>query len=128
MSPYITYYLKHMEEVKKRHSEYHKKYRVEIRFKVLLYYSNGSMKCAKCGYSDMRALSIDHINGGGNQHRIKTGYGDSYHWLLKNNYPEGYQVLCMNRQFIKRIENREVRGYKEGYTPRSQSKQTLDKQ
>ena len=82
----------------------------ELRLKILAHYSNNSMACAHCGFKDIRALSIDHINGGGNQHRKTTpgckGTG-FYYWLRRNNYPEGYQVLCMNCQFIKRAENKE---------------------
>ena len=57
----------------------------------------------------MRALSIDHIKGGGNRHRDKLGNDGSgvYRWLKKENYPTGYQVLCMNCQFIKKSENKE---------------------
>ena len=58
-------------------------------------------------YTDIRALSIDHINGGGTKHREVIGSG-FYHWLIKNNYPSDYQVLCMNCQFIKRKENNEL--------------------
>ena len=28
---------------------------------ILSYYSNGTLKCARCGFNDIRALSIDHI-------------------------------------------------------------------
>ena len=73
---------------------------------ILLHYSNGSMKCAFCGFDDIRALSIDHIDGGGAPHRRMTG-NDVYGWLKRNGFPEGYQVLCANCQWIKRQVNRE---------------------
>ena len=60
-------------------------------------------------YTDMRALSIDHLNGGGTIHRWKIG-GGGYHfwkWLQTHGLPPGYQVLCMNCQFIKRHVNHE---------------------
>ncbi len=66
--------------------------------------------CQKCGFSDRRALSIDHISGGGNKHRkeLKHRSGSGfYRWLKSKGYPIGYQVLCMNCQFIKRHENNE---------------------
>jgi len=63
------------------------------------------MKCKKCGFDNVDALSIDHIHNGGNKHRrelnSKAGY-NFYWWLIKNNFPKGYQVLCMNCQFIKK--------------------------
>jgi len=83
------------------HQEAHRKLRID----ALNHYSEGAMKCAKCGFDDIRALSIDHMNGGGNEHRKKCG--NFYTWLRNNNYPEGFQVLCMNCQFIKKQENRE---------------------
>ena len=61
-------------------------------------------KCACCGESIEQFLSIDHINNDGAQHRKQmnpnsggNGKGTSiYGWLKKNNYPEGFQTLCMN--------------------------------
>ena len=75
------------------------------KFKIIHHYSKGTMICARCGFSDIRALSIDHIDGGGTQHRKLIG--DLYGWLNKNNYPEGFRVLCMNCQLIKSYENNE---------------------
>jgi hypothetical protein len=37
-----------------------------------------------------------------------SGGLEFYRWLIKNNYPEGYQTLCMNDQFIKKAENKEI--------------------
>jgi hypothetical protein len=66
--------------------------------------------CSRCGFSDRRALSIDHINGGGNEHRkkIKAAGTAFYVWLVRNKFPQGFQTLCMNCQFIKRHENHEA--------------------
>jgi len=89
--------------------EQRKQYRADIKIKVFTHYCGGDVKCNKCPYTDIRALSIDHINGDGSEHRKlinKRGIG-FYNWLIKNNYPEGFQVLCMNCQFIKRDENNE---------------------
>jgi hypothetical protein len=65
-------------------------------------------QCSRCGEADMRCLSIDHINGGGGAHRRKIG-SHFYRWLIKHNFPSGFQTLCMNCQYIKRHENNEVR-------------------
>jgi hypothetical protein len=83
-------------------------YRAKVRELVFAHYGK---TCARCGYADERALSIDHIDGGGNAHRktYKIGGSSFYVWLVKNNFPEGFQVLCMNCQFIKRHEKNEVR-------------------
>jgi hypothetical protein len=76
---------------------------------VLTHYGGSKLVCVKCGFADVRALSIDHINGGGRRHREGSlrSSGSFYSWLMKNNFPEGYQTLCMNCQFIKRWENKE---------------------
>ena len=65
----------------------------------------GGMKCACCGETIEQFLTIDHINNDGAEHRkslgrkIGNGKGGSatiYTWLKNNNYPPGFQVLCMN--------------------------------
>ncbi len=66
-----------------------------------------------CGEKRLACLSIDHINNGGRQQRKELGTGGEklYHWLKRNNYPLGYQTLCMNCQWFKR------EGYKEDTLP-----------
>jgi hypothetical protein len=80
--------------------------RRNIKEDVIWHYSFGSMRCAACGFNDIRSLSIDHINGGGRKH-LKEIKGSLYAWLKRNNYPLGFQVLCMNCQFIKRQQYHE---------------------
>ena len=87
-----------------------KKSEAKIKREVLAHYGNGALACVSCGFDDIRALSIDHINGGGTQHTEglnRHGGAGFYRWLHKSGYPEGYQVLCMNCQFVKRVEQRE---------------------
>lgn len=68
-------------------------------------------KCVHCGFSDMRALQIDHINGGGCKE--KRGWKSSdklyYTYLLESflNGENKYQLLCANCNWIKRYENNE---------------------
>lgn len=100
-------YSKEPERFRKSQREYTKR----IKEEVIGHYSP-TLTCAKCGFDDIRALSIDHIDGGGVQHRkeIKRSSGkDFYQWLKSSDYPNNFQVLCMNCQFIKRYENDEVR-------------------
>ena len=53
---------------------------------VLTYYGNGKCACVQCGYSDIRALTIDHINSDGAIHRkelnIQSGM-KFYYWLKR---------------------------------------------
>lgn len=80
-----------------RHKQYrlnsHKKLRREV------FEAYGGPVCACCAEDGEVFLTIDHINGKGNEHRRSIGNNggkDFYSWLRKNNYPEGYQVLCFN--------------------------------
>jgi len=99
----------------KRYDELHpevkkagiKRYKAKAKLETLTHYGGGRAVCVQCGYSDLRALTIDHINGGGTKHRASIHGASLYTWLRKNEYPEGYQTLCMNCQLIKRVENGE---------------------
>lgn len=74
---------------------------------TLMHYGLGKLACVKCGFGDIRALSIDHVKGDGCEHR-KQSSGSLYTFLIKNHLPKGYQTLCMNCQFIKRYTNGEM--------------------
>jgi hypothetical protein len=69
-------------------------------------------KCAKCGYSDWRALQIDHINGKGHIERKNFGGGDSFLPKLArmeiSELKTKYQILCANCNWVKRVENHET--------------------
>lgn len=66
------------------------------------------MKCQHCGITDARVLTIDHIDGGGVAHRKEIGASMTfYNWIIKNNFPPGFQILCANCQHIKRWTNKE---------------------
>jgi hypothetical protein len=67
----------------------------------------GGPVCVRCGFNDVRALTIDHRNGGGTQHRrsVKSLWSIYKHVI---DHPEDYQVLCWNCNYIKRVENGEV--------------------
>ncbi len=87
---------------------YRRQYGVRLKQEILSHYGGGRAACVSCGFDDIVCLSIDHVNGGGTRH-IKTLGGGSflYRWLKKNDFPQGYQTLCMNCQWKKRAINRE---------------------
>lgn len=69
---------------------------------VLNHYGNGSPACVCCGESLIQFLCLDHIEGGGNQHRAQVGGGTSFYaWIVKNNFPAGFRVLCHNCNFAR---------------------------
>ena len=58
--------------------------------------------------SDIDMLSLDHIKDDGAEHRRKVKGNrisfagkEIYHWAIENNFPEGFQTLCMNHQTKK---------------------------
>jgi len=95
--------------------EYRKKInkiRMETRFNVLLYYSkhlsNSDIPCCNCcGENfDEDFLAVDHIRGRREMDSepalVKLGYSSKLvgkmlqSWIMKNNFPEGFQILCAN--------------------------------
>ena len=113
------YASQHRESANQKGSDWYRHHKEEVLQKyqglkreVLTHYGDGNCICVRCGYDDMRALSIDHINGGGTHQRTLTrrhGGNQLYSWLKRNGYPDGYQTLCLNCQFVKRVENNEHR-------------------
>lgn len=68
--------------------------RAHIQALVFNYYG---WRCACCGTT--RMLSIDHVAGGGNEHREtllgrNAGATRFYAWLIEQGFPAGYQTLC----------------------------------
>jgi hypothetical protein len=65
--------------------------------------------CVRCGFSDTRALQIDHINGRGLQDGRTLGYPNLYVYYTARPdiAKKTLQVLCANCNWIKRTENRE---------------------
>jgi hypothetical protein len=62
--------------------------------------------CINCGFDDKRALTLDHVLNNGAEERKAIGERGVYRRALESKYRNEYQVLCMNCQFIKRVEAR----------------------
>lgn len=103
-----------------------KAYVRSLKKKVIYHYSEGSMACIGLEESGccfhvnptffplevlLAIETIDHPNNDGGKHRKelfgKRGYAGYhfYQWLIKNNFPPDYQVLCFNCQWIKRFND-----------------------
>lgn len=67
--------------------------RKEERSRVLLHYGNS---CNCCGESIERFLTVDHVHNDGSSHRKVMKTDRIYSWLIRNNFPAGFQVLCYN--------------------------------
>lgn len=98
-------------ENRKRYVEKHRQsineqnYGYLIRFKKAVYEKLGN-KCVRCGFSDWRALQIDHVYGGGRKDRLGLSSRSFYKKILADD-SDKYQILCANCNQIKRIENNE---------------------
>lgn len=65
-------------------------------------------KCVKCGFSDYRALQIDHVHGGGKKDRSLRNPIKIIREVLVDKENK-YQLLCANCNWIKIFENREIK-------------------
>lgn len=93
------------------HLEKQREYKRKLKMTVLVAYGGERPACAcpGCTESNIEFLTIDHIEGNGAEHRrslvnhrfTKGGKEASssaniYRWLVKNNFPPGFRVLCFN--------------------------------
>lgn len=85
--------------LKKRREQKQARY---YKCKDAVFEAYGGYRCGCCGETTKPFLTIDHIDGGGVKHRKEIGI-DFYVWLARNNFPDGYQVLCMNCQFGRKF-------------------------
>jgi len=63
-----------------------------------------------CGFTDIRALQIDHINGGGTKEFKQKNSGGIYKHILGlplDKVHVNYQILCANCNRIKVYKNHE---------------------
>jgi hypothetical protein len=67
----------------------HQRRGLEVKTQVMTAYGG---KCACCSENLLLLLNIDHINGRTDELKGAT----LYRWLIKNNFPENFQVLCFN--------------------------------
>lgn len=96
---------------RKKHREYYKAYMRDIRLKALRRVANGGpVHCIRCGFSDIRALQIDHVLGDGTKHRKTQNNASFYIDLARGRCTQDVQILCANCNWIKRNENGEVTG------------------
>ncbi len=64
--------------------------------------------CNRCGFTDIRALQIDHVNGGGAKEiRSFRKQWRKYYRMVLADQTGKYQVLCANCNWIKKSENKE---------------------
>lgn len=122
----LQYHRKYRENNKSKIQEYHKQYYILNKDKFnkpgyhheyLKSLRSGLIellggKCIRCGFNDIRALQLDHINGGGLREVKIKGNNIVMYLSYSKNHDElksKLQVLCANCNWIKRAENKEHR-------------------
>jgi hypothetical protein len=109
---YRQYYLANKDKINARNKERYdrvgkeeqKSKRAELREAV---YDHYGRICACCGETEILFLSIYHVNNDGNKQGILTRRRDgtqyrthndlyTYRDIIARNFPDDYQVLCMN--------------------------------
>lgn len=101
-------------ERRARANELARKRNAELRQQV---YDRYGGKCVCCGESNPLFLTMDHVENNGNQMRKVHGGSSSgiYRWIIKNDYPKDFQILCMNCNFAK-ARNGGICPHQEGST------------
>lgn len=84
-----------------KYRKWNKEWYKKNRMKVLKHYGGNPPKCACCGEKTYEFLNIHHINGNGRKDRDKLKIHTMETWIIKNNYPKEFGVLCCNCNFSK---------------------------
>lgn len=94
------YYSENKEELLKKSSIRNKQWRIVNKRKIVEHYTDGKNCCNCCGEDIFEFLTIDHINNDGAKHREEIGTNILTD-LIHRNFPEGFQILCMNCNMAK---------------------------
>jgi hypothetical protein len=79
-------------------------------------------RCVRCGFEDVRALQVDHVNEDGSHHRqivTKNNVNRLYREMLADTFGR-FQVLCANCNWIKRFERGNNGGKRRNHEPMPQ--------
>lgn len=84
--------------------ENHKQVLYRMKIKAAVFGKYGDI-CNCCGESEPLFLSIDHVQNDGFKEKLPNGKRPGgrmlYHKIISENFPEKYQILCMNCNFGK---------------------------
>jgi len=91
------------ERAKPKIAEWHRNKRIERKLEVIKGYGGC---CACCGEKEYYFLAIDHVNGDGGIMRRNKAHPEGaifYKWIIENNFPKEFQILCHNCNMAKGI-------------------------
>ncbi len=110
-------------KTKEYQKEYYKKYYTNAERKAFVNENNKKRQkilkdmvfnfygwiCNCCGETGRSFLVIDHVNNDGYKDLAKAGYKRTgnvlYRYIIDNNFPDKYQVLCWNCNSSKHLNN-----------------------
>src|SRR5260221_1783167 len=83
------------------HKIQRREYNIQLwrRIKLSTLEAIGGATCVKCGFHDLRALQIDHINGGGRKHMASFSSNKTYLRHVRDK-PKEFKVLFANLNWI----------------------------
>lgn len=101
-------YLKAHPEIYEARKERSRQVWKEKRLMVLRFYSKSETPfCNCCKENELIFLAIDHIEEDGASHRRQLATRSRIvDWIIKNNYPKKFQVLCHNCNAAKGISGK----------------------
>ena len=102
----LTYYegIEHSDSIG---SAYTRKYRWKLKKEICEKYGGCFCKC--CGNTDIRILTLDHLDGSGKAHRETIKDHSLWRWAHRNHYPPIFQILCVNCNALKEVERRRTK-------------------
>ncbi len=117
------YYKKNKKRINEQHRQYYLRNRNKIReqnsitamnthreLKDIIFEHYGRhCNCNKCPETNSKFLTIDYVNNDGNKDKTPMGNKRQsttlYRHIVAMNFPDTYQILCMNCNFGKKINN-----------------------
>ena len=90
----------HAKQLNKQKNKKHRELKYEVMKEFSKRQSNSNVPCCacvKCREKEIKFLTIDHIHGRRLMgHSRELGGLRLYKWIIKNNFPDGLQVMCHN--------------------------------
>jgi hypothetical protein len=78
----------------KRCNERRREARQKTKHQIVEHYTKGKMCCQMCGENYFPMLQVDHIKENGFEERKNLHGSDFFRYIIRNNFPDDYQILC----------------------------------
>jgi len=104
--------IEHLQKYRKKTRNKLSKQHQELRREIITYYGGDPPKCAICECDLYEVLSVDHLFNNGANHRRQVG-SNIYASIKKDNFPQEFQVLCRNCNWLKNLATRKYKKIQE---------------